>query len=223
MFLSEYSWACAWPLSFICGSVCWLDGGQLLMFGTVGCQNMPRCNHGSTSVCQPSRVRSRPDPFLIILLNTVNLSCSLVPSFVTWATADALLGLIGPLLLYPGGVDTKTQLVHTHVKSLIKIIYIPQLWGLIFWIITDWARLFPSGPSTPPEELQLNALDSSSVLVSWRPPLEPNGIIIGYFILYSGNLSHPDDLWEKLSQDGDCLFTALKRQVNLVVKIVSQK
>lgn len=74
-----------------------------------------------------------------------------------------------------------------------------------FWtIITDTALLFPSGPSTPPEELQLNALDSSSVLVSWRPPLEPNGIIISYRILYSGNLSQPEHLWEKLSQDGGC-------------------
>ncbi|XP_073320165.1 immunoglobulin superfamily DCC subclass member 4 [Pagrus major] len=57
-------------------------------------------------------------------------------------------------------------------------------------------------PSTPPEELQLSALDSSSVLVSWRPPLEPNGIIISYRILYSGNLSQPEHLWENLSQDG---------------------
>lgn len=57
-------------------------------------------------------------------------------------------------------------------------------------------------PSTPPEELQLSALDSSSVLVSWRPPLEPNGIIISYKILYSGNLSQPEHMWEILSQDG---------------------
>ncbi|KAM7406384.1 hypothetical protein PAMP_000763 [Pampus punctatissimus] len=57
-------------------------------------------------------------------------------------------------------------------------------------------------PSTPPEELQLSALDSSSVLVSWRPPLEPNGIIVSYRILYSGNLSQPDYLWKNLSQDG---------------------
>ncbi|XP_022056145.2 immunoglobulin superfamily DCC subclass member 4 isoform X2 [Acanthochromis polyacanthus] len=57
-------------------------------------------------------------------------------------------------------------------------------------------------PSSPPEELQLSALDSSSVLVSWRPPLEPNGIIIGYRILYSGNLSEPEHLWKNLSQDG---------------------
>ncbi|XP_023267718.1 immunoglobulin superfamily DCC subclass member 4-like isoform X1 [Seriola lalandi dorsalis] len=57
-------------------------------------------------------------------------------------------------------------------------------------------------PSTPPEELQLSALDSSSVLVSWRPPLEPNGVIISYMILYSGNLSQPEHLWKNLSQDG---------------------
>ncbi|XP_032369275.1 immunoglobulin superfamily DCC subclass member 4 isoform X1 [Etheostoma spectabile] len=57
-------------------------------------------------------------------------------------------------------------------------------------------------PSTPPEELRLSALDSSSVLASWRPPLEPNGIIINYRILFSGNLSKPEHLWENLSQDG---------------------
>uniref|UniRef100_A0A3Q0SHC1 Immunoglobulin superfamily DCC subclass member 4 n=1 Tax=Amphilophus citrinellus TaxID=61819 RepID=A0A3Q0SHC1_AMPCI len=56
-------------------------------------------------------------------------------------------------------------------------------------------------PSTPPEELQLTVLDSSSVLVSWHPPLEPNGIIISYKILYSGNLSEPEHLWKNLSQD----------------------
>ncbi|KAF7662458.1 hypothetical protein LDENG_00235230, partial [Lucifuga dentata] len=57
-------------------------------------------------------------------------------------------------------------------------------------------------PSTAPEELQLSALDSSSVLVSWRPPLDPNGIITSYRILYSCNLSQPDHLWNNLSQDG---------------------
>uniref|UniRef100_A0A3Q4MMN6 Immunoglobulin superfamily, DCC subclass, member 4 n=1 Tax=Neolamprologus brichardi TaxID=32507 RepID=A0A3Q4MMN6_NEOBR len=56
-------------------------------------------------------------------------------------------------------------------------------------------------PSTPPEELQLTTLDSSSVLVSWHPPLEPNGIIISYWILYSGNLSEPEHLWKNVSQD----------------------
>ncbi|XP_028258139.1 immunoglobulin superfamily DCC subclass member 4 [Parambassis ranga] len=62
-------------------------------------------------------------------------------------------------------------------------------------------------PSTPPEELQLSALDSSSVLVHWRPPLEPNGIITSYRILYSGNLSEPEYLWRNVSQDGSITST----------------
>lgn len=149
-------------------------------------------------------VRSRPEPFfLIVLLNPVNLPCSLVPSCVTWTTADSLLGLIAPRCCAQV-VWTQRRSWSTHTR------HIPHhdnkdstAVRTDFWIITDRARLSPSGPSTPPEELQLSALDSSSVLVSWRPPLEPNGIIIGYFILYSGNLSQPDELWETLSQDGE--------------------
>ncbi|CAB1339530.1 unnamed protein product, partial [Coregonus sp. 'balchen'] len=57
-------------------------------------------------------------------------------------------------------------------------------------------------PSTPPAELQLSALDSSSVLVNWRPPVEPNGVIISYRIIYTINLSQPEHLWNNLSQDG---------------------
>ncbi|XP_043953757.1 immunoglobulin superfamily DCC subclass member 4 isoform X1 [Gambusia affinis] len=60
----------------------------------------------------------------------------------------------------------------------------------------------PDRPSSPPEELQLRALNSSSVLVSWRPPLEPNGIIVSYKILYTVNLSEPEDEWRNLSEGG---------------------
>ncbi|TTK32052.1 Immunoglobulin superfamily DCC subclass member 4 [Bagarius yarrelli] len=65
-------------------------------------------------------------------------------------------------------------------------------------------------PSSPPTDLQLSAIDSFSVLVSWRPPLEPNGIIIGYRMLYSGNLSQPDDLWTNLSRDGSVTSTEVQ-------------
>ncbi|KAK3510300.1 hypothetical protein QTP70_034009 [Hemibagrus guttatus] len=62
-------------------------------------------------------------------------------------------------------------------------------------------------PSSPPTDLQLSAIDSFSVLVSWRPPLEPNGIIVSYRMLYSANLSQPDDLWTNLSHDGSVTST----------------
>uniref|UniRef100_A0A9J8ABZ4 Immunoglobulin superfamily DCC subclass member 4 n=1 Tax=Cyprinus carpio carpio TaxID=630221 RepID=A0A9J8ABZ4_CYPCA len=60
----------------------------------------------------------------------------------------------------------------------------------------------PDRPSSPPLDMQLSALDSYSVLVIWRPPLEPNGVILTYWILYTGNISHPDHLWINLTHDG---------------------
>lgn len=57
-------------------------------------------------------------------------------------------------------------------------------------------------PSSPPVDMQLSALDSFSVLVSWRHPLEPNGIILTYWILYTGNISNPDHLWKNVTHDG---------------------
>uniref|UniRef100_A0A673JUX6 Immunoglobulin superfamily DCC subclass member 4-like n=1 Tax=Sinocyclocheilus rhinocerous TaxID=307959 RepID=A0A673JUX6_9TELE len=59
----------------------------------------------------------------------------------------------------------------------------------------------PDRPSSPPLDMQLSALDSYSVLVSWRPPMEPNGVILTYWILYTGNISHPDHLWINLTHD----------------------
>ncbi|XP_023675637.1 immunoglobulin superfamily DCC subclass member 4 isoform X2 [Paramormyrops kingsleyae] len=69
---------------------------------------------------------------------------------------------------------------------------------------------FSDRPSTPPADLQLSALDSSSVLVSWRPPLEPNGIIVEYRILYSGNSSQPDYQWRSVSRDGSITSTEVQ-------------
>ncbi|KAJ8272261.1 hypothetical protein COCON_G00111200 [Conger conger] len=61
---------------------------------------------------------------------------------------------------------------------------------------------FSDRPSTPPDELQVSALDSSAVLVSWHPPPESNGIIVEYRILYSANGSLPDHQWSSLSCHG---------------------
>nr|XP_002662886.2 immunoglobulin superfamily DCC subclass member 4 [Danio rerio] len=59
----------------------------------------------------------------------------------------------------------------------------------------------PDRPSSP-VDMQLSALDSFSVLVSWRPPLEPNGVVLTYWILYTPNISHPDYQWTNLTHDG---------------------
>ncbi|XP_077451049.1 immunoglobulin superfamily DCC subclass member 4 isoform X2 [Stigmatopora argus] len=69
---------------------------------------------------------------------------------------------------------------------------------------------FSDRPSSPPQELRLSATDSSSVLVSWLPPLEPNGAIVGYRILYSSNLSQPEQTWRNISQDGSITNVAVR-------------
>ncbi|KAL1007177.1 hypothetical protein UPYG_G00083050 [Umbra pygmaea] len=60
-------------------------------------------------------------------------------------------------------------------------------------------------PSSPPADVQLGAVNWSSVLVSWRPPREPNGVITGYRMVYSSNLSQPEHLWNNFSQHGSVL------------------
>ncbi|KAJ8340724.1 hypothetical protein SKAU_G00353570 [Synaphobranchus kaupii] len=69
---------------------------------------------------------------------------------------------------------------------------------------------FSDRPSTPPDELQVNALDSNTVLISWRPPVESNGIIVEYRILYSGNSSLPDHQWSSLSCHGSLSSTEVQ-------------
>ncbi|XP_035275397.1 immunoglobulin superfamily DCC subclass member 4 [Anguilla anguilla] len=69
---------------------------------------------------------------------------------------------------------------------------------------------FSDRPSTPPDDLQVSALDSSTVLISWRPPVESNGIIVEYRILYSGNGSLPDHQWSSLSCHGSITSTEVQ-------------
>ncbi|XP_036399807.1 LOW QUALITY PROTEIN: immunoglobulin superfamily DCC subclass member 4 [Megalops cyprinoides] len=69
---------------------------------------------------------------------------------------------------------------------------------------------FSDRPYTPPAEFQLTALDSNCVLVSWRPPLEANGIIVEYRILYSGNSTLPDHQWSSLSCHGSLTSTEVQ-------------
>ncbi|XP_064421809.1 immunoglobulin superfamily DCC subclass member 4 [Latimeria chalumnae] len=60
----------------------------------------------------------------------------------------------------------------------------------------------PDRPSTPPSDLKLNPINPYSVQVRWRPPTEPNGIIVEYIILYSANKTQSDDMWNLLSKEG---------------------
>ncbi|KAF4090904.1 hypothetical protein AMELA_G00030990 [Ameiurus melas] len=111
---------------------------------------------------------------------TGNRNASLV-SYYTSTSQEILLGALKPFTRYElaiqsNGISTSGPFSSTVEESTLA-----------------------DRPSSPPTDLQLIAIDSCSVLVSWRPPLEPNGIIVSYRMLYSGNLSQPDDLWTNLS------------------------
>lgn len=152
-------------------------------------------------------------PLLIITLTPVTPSCSPLLCVITWAPCPFSYCPARPSLLYPGGRDMRTQMVVTQISNDNDNIHSPAVRPHFWALITDLTLPSPPGPSTPPEELQLTTLDSSSVLVSWHPPLEPNGIIISYWILYSGNLSEPEHLWKNVSQDGGCFFS---RHINSI-------
>ncbi|KAI5626151.1 immunoglobulin superfamily DCC subclass member 4, partial [Silurus asotus] len=117
-----------------------------------------------------------------------NRNASLV-SYYTSTSQEILLGALKPFTRYELAIQSNG--IHT---------------GGPFSSTVEESTL-ADRPSSPPTDLQLSAIDSSSVLVSWRPPLEPNGIIISYRMLYSGNLSQPDDLWTNLSHAGSLTST----------------
>ncbi|XP_075063727.1 immunoglobulin superfamily DCC subclass member 4 isoform X2 [Mixophyes fleayi] len=62
-------------------------------------------------------------------------------------------------------------------------------------------------PSSPPADLVLQPVSQFSVQVHWRPPVESNGIIVQYLLLYTANRSHPDEMWTLLTKEGNIFST----------------
>ncbi|KAM9311941.1 immunoglobulin superfamily DCC subclass member 4 [Gastrophryne carolinensis] len=69
---------------------------------------------------------------------------------------------------------------------------------------------FPDRPTSPPTDLVAQPLSQSSVQVHWRPPLESNGIIVQYLILYTSNKSYPDELWTHVTKEGNVFSTEVQ-------------
>lgn len=113
------------------------------MFGAAGCRNIPRCNRGSTSVCQPSRGEKQTRAFFnhiikssqpVMLSGAIfcHLSHSRSPPWPNW-----------PLAAVPrwcGHKDAAGR--HTcqipHQDNIHSAAVRTD-----FWIITDRARLSP--------------------------------------------------------------------------------
>ncbi|XP_026528825.1 immunoglobulin superfamily DCC subclass member 4 [Notechis scutatus] len=65
----------------------------------------------------------------------------------------------------------------------------------------------PDRPFTPPSDLRLHPINPYAVQLHWCPPLEPNGIIVEYTILYNANCTQPDEMWTLLTKEGS-IFSA---------------
>lgn len=74
---------------------------------------------------------------------------------------------------------------------------------LLFLLLRLALCLSLPGPSTPPSDLRLHPLNPYAVQVHWCPPVEPNGIIVEYLILYNANNTQPDDMWTLLTREGE--------------------
>ncbi|XP_053319119.1 immunoglobulin superfamily DCC subclass member 4 isoform X3 [Spea bombifrons] len=62
-------------------------------------------------------------------------------------------------------------------------------------------------PSSPPADLVVHPVSQFSVQVHWRPPVESNGIIVQYLIMFSTNSSYPDEMWTVLIKEGNVFST----------------
>ncbi|KAF7647563.1 hypothetical protein LDENG_00170680 [Lucifuga dentata] len=68
-------------------------------------------------------------------------------------------------------------------------------------------RTSEQAPSSPPLHVQARMLSSSTMLVQWEPPEEPNGQIRGYRVYYSSDHDAPLSAWQKHNTDDSQLTT----------------
>nr|XP_046248903.1 protein tyrosine phosphatase receptor type Fa isoform X9 [Scatophagus argus] len=68
-------------------------------------------------------------------------------------------------------------------------------------------RTSEQAPSSPPLHVQARMLSSSTMLVQWEPPEEPNGQIRGYRVYYSSEHEAPLSAWQKHNTDDSQLTT----------------
>lgn len=69
-------------------------------------------------------------------------------------------------------------------------------------------RTSEQAPSSPPLLVQASMLSSSTMLVQWEPPEEPNGQIQGYRVYYSSEPDDPLTSWQIHNTD-DSQFTTI--------------
>uniref|UniRef100_A0A8B9U9U1 Phosphatidylinositol phosphatase PTPRQ n=1 Tax=Anas zonorhyncha TaxID=75864 RepID=A0A8B9U9U1_9AVES len=109
-------------------------------------------------------------------------------------------GIIQTYTIYlkrTGGTEQRvintTHLHKVHFPSqIIKILFKDAAYPIDLSCLTRCCVLFSHfiAPSSPPESLSVKQLSGVTVKLSWKPPLEPNGIIL-YYTVY---------VWNKISK-----------------------
>ena len=83
--------------------------------------------------------------------------------------------------------------------------------------------VFPE-PGSAPRNVLARPLSSSTVVVQWDPPMEPNGQVMGYRIIYTKNPTLPETAWQEFQVDSSQLTTIsnLTPQATYTIRVSSR-
>ncbi|XP_076977176.1 receptor-type tyrosine-protein phosphatase S isoform X4 [Tamandua tetradactyla] len=68
-------------------------------------------------------------------------------------------------------------------------------------------RTGEQAPASAPRNVQARMLSSSTMIIQWEEPVEPNGLIRGYRVYYTMEPEHPVGNWQKHNVDDSLLTT----------------
>lgn len=68
-------------------------------------------------------------------------------------------------------------------------------------------RTGEQAPASAPRNVQARMLSSTTMIVQWEEPVEPNGLIRGYRVYYTMEPEHPVGNWQKHHVDDSLLTT----------------
>ncbi|KAF8572044.1 hypothetical protein P879_02932 [Paragonimus westermani] len=71
----------------------------------------------------------------------------------------------------------------------------PTIFKQVFSLITYWFSFVYIAPSSPPQVFHATVVSPTSVLITWKPPLESNGRITGYKVYYTTRPEDPVSSW----------------------------
>ncbi|XP_076011524.1 protogenin A [Genypterus blacodes] len=78
------------------------------------------------------------------------------------------------------------------------------------WSPVVYQSTFPKAPMLPPSNVKLTLIEEDTVLVSWKPPEEPNVAVTHYTILYATRNAWVAGEWQVLHREGSITMALLE-------------